>query len=100
MKDLELVKQISTRRNYPGCKEFMKAKLNLGQLFTMFALVICGKNIPVEKNRDAAKRRLIWLSCAHFCLGPEQEAIFDGSNHHMQDAFILSLAKSTQQKIR
>ena len=100
IKDLDLVKHISSRRNYAGSLPLMQARLNLGQLFTLFTLVMFGKNIPLERNRDSGKRRMIWDSGVDYCLGPQEKAIFDASDRPMQDAYILSTTKCTQQKIR
>jgi hypothetical protein len=56
-------------------------KLTLGQACRLFSLVMCGKEHPVEKNRDQAARELIMISSFPFCLSDDQmQAIGKGDS--------------------
>jgi len=97
MLDTELPKEISSRRHYPGSLPMLCTRLNVVQANTLFTFVMFGNNLPVEKNRDDAKRRRIWLSAQDYCLGLEQKDIFEAAEIHVQNAFLHNFSRSLRQ---
>ena len=49
MRDLALAAQVPTKVRDEGTDELFKAKPTLSKAFTLFTLIVHGKNLPVEK---------------------------------------------------
>ncbi len=66
----------------------------------MFTLVINGKNMPVEKQRDSQIRMILLRSAAPYCLSQENLDTILGLDPKECNAYLTGLAKNAQQTIK
>ncbi len=97
MSDLDLASQVPTKIRDDEAAELFKAKLTLSKAFTFFTFLLHGKNLPVEKVRDESARAILLYSAALYCLSQETLATILDADSDERKAYLIGLAKNTQQ---
>jgi hypothetical protein len=100
MRDLDLASQVPTKVRDVGTAELFKAKPTLSKAFTLFTLVLHGKNLPIEKIRDETHRLILLYSAAPYCLSKETLQTILEADSDERKAYMIGLAKNAQQVIR
>ncbi len=100
MRDLALAAQVPTKVRDEGTAELFKAKPTLSKAFTLFTLILHGKNLPVEKIRDETHRLVLLYSAAPYCLSKETLQTILEADSDERKAYMIGLAKNAQQVIR
>ncbi len=81
MRDLDLASRVPTKIKDDGTDKLFNARLTLSKAFTLFTLIIHGKNLPIEKIRDETHRLILLRSAAPYCLSKEiLDTIFEEWN--------------------
>ena len=100
MRDLDLASQVPAKIRDEEAAELFKAKLTLSKAFTLFTLIVHGKNLPIEKIRDETYRLTLLHSAAPYCLSKETLDTILGADRDERNAYLIALAKNAQQVIR
>jgi len=102
MRELDLWTKFSSKQHYPKALPFptqQPTRLVLGSAYTLWTLVMNGKQMPVEKHRQNDLRELIFLSAAPYALAQDQICEVMAYPENERDAWLLGYAKSAQQKL-
>jgi antitoxin component of RelBE/YafQ-DinJ toxin-antitoxin module len=100
MRDLELASRVPTKIKDDGADKLFNASLTLSKAFTLFTLIIHGKNLPIEKVRDEPHRLILLRSAAPYCLSKETLDTILGADRDEMNAYLIGLSKNAQQVIR
>lgn len=91
---------IPSKTRDPSAEKLFGNRLTWGEAYSFFCLLRCGKNLPIEKHRDQDMRVQIMRSAFKYALNDtKQAAIMQGELEEF-NAYLLGLAKATQQKLR
>jgi hypothetical protein len=71
MRDLDLASRVPIKIKDDGADKLFNASLTLSKAFTLFTLIIHGKNLPIEKVRDETHHLILLRSAAPYCLSKE-----------------------------
>jgi hypothetical protein len=72
----------------------------LSKAFTLFTLILHGKNLPIENNRDETHRLILLYSAAPYCLSKETLDTILEADCDERKTYLVGLAKNAQQVIR
>ena len=72
----------------------------MSKAFTLFTMIVHGKNLPIEKIRDENHRLILLYSAAPYCLSKETLDTVLGADRDEKNAYLTALAKNAQQVIR
>ena len=101
MPDLDLASRVQTKIKDNGPDKLFNSRLTLSKAFTLFTLIIHGKNLPIEKVRDETHRLILLRSAAPYCLSKETlDTIILGADRDEMNAYLIGLSKNAQQVIR
>ena len=100
MRDLSLATQVPTKVRDEGTAELFKARPTLSKAFTLFTLILHGKNLPIEKIRDETHRLILLYSAAPYCMSKETLDTILEADCDERKAYMIGLAKNAQQVIR
>ena len=97
MRSLQLTKLVPSHTRDTESSKLLNSHLPVSKAFTLFALVVFGKNNVVEKHRDAQHRMLLFHSMSPFCLSKESKQLIMDSDECYH--YLVGLAKIAQQTI-
>ena len=100
LKHLDLSREIPSKTRVMGTQELFGARLSWGEAFSFFCLLKCGKVLPIEKYRDHDMRLQIMRSAFKYTLDDVQRATILGAESAELNAYLLGMARATQQKLR
>ena len=100
MRDLDLASHVPTKTKDEDTPRLYNASLTLSKAFTLFTLIVHGKNLPIEKVRDEPNRLSLLHSAAPYCLSKETLDTILGADRDEKNAYLIALAKNAQQVIR
>ena len=100
MRTLPLAKTVPTKTRDPEAPKLFHASPSLSKAFTLFCFIHSGKHMPVEKIRDEHTRLLLLHSAAKFSLTEESLNTIMEADIEERHAYLIGLAKITQQVIR
>jgi antitoxin component of RelBE/YafQ-DinJ toxin-antitoxin module len=100
MRDLALASRVPTKTKDEDTPKLYNASLTLSKAFTLFTLIIHGKNLPIEKVRDETHRLILLRSAAPYCLSKETLDTILGADRDEMNAYLIGLSKNAQQVIR
>lgn len=100
LKALKLSEDINKKKRWPDALELLGAKLVFGQAYTLFALVVSGRDLPTEKVRDNAERTCIMNSAAPYALSEEQISALREADPYELLAYNLGMGKAAQQSLK
>ena len=100
MRDLDLASHVPTKTKDEDTPRLYNASLTLSKAFTLFTLIVHGKNLPIEKVRDEPNRLSLLHSAAPYCLSKETLDTILGADRDEKNAYLTALAKNAQQVIR
>ncbi len=99
MRALQLTKSVPTTSRDPEAQKLFEANPTVSKAYSLFSLVVYGKDQKTEKNRDEATRWKLFYSAAPYCLSAETKQVIPDANKDERCAYIIGLAKITQQTI-
>ena len=100
MRDLELASRVPTKTKDENTPKWFNASLTLSKAFTLFTLIVHGKNLPIEKIGDENHRLILLYSAALYCLSKDTLDTILGADRDAKNAYLIALAKNAQQVIR
>ena len=100
LRDLELSESVPPKKHHPEAEQLFGQLLSWGQAYTLFTMVICGKDLPVEKVRDEELRLRVMYSAHPYAISVEQLSEIEDATAEQRCAYLLGMAKSAQQKLR
>jgi hypothetical protein len=100
MRDLALASRVPTKIKDEDTPKLFNASLTLSKAFTLFTLIVHGKNLPIEKIRDETPRLILLHSAAPLCLSNETLDTILTADRDEKNAYLIGLAKNAQQVIR
>ena len=100
MRDLALASIVPTKIKDDDTPRLFNSALTLSKGFTLFTLIVHGKNLPIEKIRDEPHRLILLHSAAPYCLSKETLDTILGADREEKSAYLIGLAKNAQQVIR
>ena len=100
MRDLGLASRVPTKTKDEDTPKLYNASLTLSKAFTLFTLIVHGKNLPIEKVRDETHRLILLRSAAPYCLSKETLDTILEADSDEKNAYLIALSKNAQQVIR
>jgi hypothetical protein len=100
MRDPDLASRVPTKIRDDDSPILFHASLTLTKAFTLFTLIVHGKNLPIEKIRDETHRIILIHSAAPYCLSQETLETILGADRQESSAYLVDMSKNTQQVIR
>ena len=94
---MELTKSVPTSSRDPETQQLFDANLTVSKAYSLFSLVVYGKDQKTEKNRDEAARWKLFYSAAPYCLSEDTKRIVLETDKEERSAYLIGLAKITQQ---
>jgi hypothetical protein len=99
MRALELTKSVPTKTRDADAAKLFEAKLSVSKAYTLFSLVVYGKDAKTEKLRDERARWIIFYSAAPYCLEELSTKVIVDADKEESSAYLVGLAKIAQQTI-
>ena len=99
MRALELTKSVPTKTRDEDAPTLHQAKLSVSKEYTLFSLVIFGKDAKTEKIRDERARWSIFHSAAPYCLLELSKKVIVDADKEESSAYVVGLAKIAQQTL-
>ena len=100
MRDLGLASRVPTKTRDEDTPKLHNSSLTLSKAFTLFTLIVHGKNLPIEKVRDETHRVILLRSAAPYCLSKETLDTILEADSDEKNAYLIALSKNAQQVIR
>ena len=100
MRDLDLASRVPPKTKDEDTPKLYNASLTLSKAFTLFTLIIHGKNLPIEKVPDKTHCLILLRSAAPYCLSKETLDTILGADRDEMNAYLIGLSKNAQQVIR
>jgi len=100
MRELVLSTAVPTRGRDDDARTLFDAKLSWGHSYALFTLVMCGKELPVEKARDLGTRLRIMFSAAPYSISDASLSEIIEAEPKQRHAYLHGMAKAAQQKLR
>lgn len=100
LRHLDLSHEIPSKTRSLESELLFGAKMSWGEAFSFFCLLKCGKNLPIEKHRDHPTRLQIMHSSFKYALDDVQRATLLAAEPAELNAYLLGMARATQQKLR
>ena len=100
MKKLALAEAVDSKYHSLDALSLYGANLSWGQAYALFSLVMCGKDLPVERVRDQEIRLKIAYSAQPYAIDQEQFSMILGSPPEQTLAYLHGMNKAAVQKLR
>jgi hypothetical protein len=100
LKALALSDKVSKKQHWPEALTLNCAKLLWGQSFTLFSLIVFGKDLPTEKVRNDEERTAIMLSAAPYALSDEQLSALEDAHPQELMQYLQGMVKAAQQSLK
>jgi hypothetical protein len=104
LKALALSDKVSKKQHWPEALTLNCAKLLWGQSFTLFSLIVFGKDLrhhlPTDKVRHDEERTAIMLSAAPYALSDEQLSALEDAHPQELMPYLQGMVKAAQQSLK
>ena len=104
LKALGLSEKVSKKQHWPEALTLNCAKLLWGQSFTLFSLIVFGKDLrhhlPTDKVRHDEERTAIMLSAAPNALSDEQLSALEDAHPQELMQYLQGMVKAAQQSLK
>ena len=100
LKALALSDKVSKKQHWPEALTLYGAKLLWGQSFTLFSLIMFGKDLPTDKVRKDEERTAVMYSAAQYALSDEQLSALEDADPQELMPYLLGMGKAAQQSLK
>ena len=94
---MELTKSVPTSSRDPEAQQLFDANLTVSKAYSLFSLVVYGKDQKTEKNRDEAARWKLFYSAAPYTSSEKTKLVILETDKQESSDYLIRLAKITQQ---